>query len=156
MCSNLVTQTLVEQAAYIRASAAKKKLDLDKYKNDVRDDMAKSKKKKGTKCKEGPNKNEGNIWHCSTTNKNFLLQSNAWVAGMRWIDRYHLSSLNLCYTNLLYSIRETNVNFDRFNTCAHFADSDSDNDCNGRNEIGWKRKIDPFDEGNQFGELPFP
>ena len=35
-CTEVVNNSVIEQTAYIRASAEKKKLDLDKFKEDIR------------------------------------------------------------------------------------------------------------------------
>ena len=38
-CSNMINQSVIEHTAYIRASAQKKELDLNKFKEDVKNDM---------------------------------------------------------------------------------------------------------------------
>ena len=48
-CTNVLQKSLIEHAAYIRASAEKKKLDLDKYKMDIQNEMKTTSKSK--KCK---------------------------------------------------------------------------------------------------------
>ena len=51
MCTNLVNQALIDQAAYIRACAAAKKLDLDSHKSDIRKEM-KNRQKKSKRCSD--------------------------------------------------------------------------------------------------------
>ena len=51
-CTQLVNDTILDQAAYIRASAEKKQLDLDKYKKQIRKEQ-KKKKTIQQHCTEG-------------------------------------------------------------------------------------------------------
>ena len=52
MCTELVNSTIMEQAAYIRACADQKKLDLNKYKDEIHFEMKEkqNKKKKLSRC----------------------------------------------------------------------------------------------------------
>ena len=59
-CTELVNKTIIEQAAYIRACAENKKLNLDKHKKDINQEMKQSKSSKRKKCNDKDNRTNGN------------------------------------------------------------------------------------------------
>ena len=65
-CTNLMSKTIMEQAAYIHACADNKQLNLDKYKNDIQKEMNKT-VKKGNKCKPDESKQGKNS--CGVTER---------------------------------------------------------------------------------------
>ena len=57
-CADMITETLIDQSAYIQADAAAKCLNLARYKTDIRKEM-KSKVKKSSKCNDSHDKKSG-------------------------------------------------------------------------------------------------
>ena len=54
-CTQMVNEVIMDQSAYIRACVEKKQLDLDKYKDQIRQEMKLKEKKKKPKCSEKGN-----------------------------------------------------------------------------------------------------
>ena len=63
-CTHLVSKTLMEHAAYIRACADKKNINLDRYRIDICKEMNKSKR-----CKDHLEKDKGNMLTHTTFTK---------------------------------------------------------------------------------------
>ena len=60
-CTELVNRSIIEHSAYIRACAENKKLNLDKHKKDINDEMKSKNKSKGKKCRQTDDTDNGKI-----------------------------------------------------------------------------------------------